>query len=105
MPEELNRVVADHLSSIVLVPTIAAEADLQREGVSHDQIHLVGDVMYDAVLQFGAKAERESTILRDVGAVNGKYVLATVHRPENVDKPENLRAILEGIRRIAEESE
>lgn len=103
MPEELNRVVADHLSSILFVPTVAGEANLHREGIPGERIHLVGDVMYDAVLQFGAKAERESRILRKVGVAKGEYVLATVHRPDNVDNPRNLRIIHDALCRISKD--
>jgi UDP-GlcNAc3NAcA epimerase len=74
-----------------------------REGIDEDRIKLVGDVMYDAALYYGAKAERESRILDRLGLKPKEYLLATVHRAENTDDPERLGAILEALVRLHKE--
>jgi len=84
MPEEINRIVTDDVSSLLFCPTTAAVANLKNEGITCG-VHLVGDVMYDAALVFGKIAERESTILSDLGLTPKEYLLATVHRPENTE--------------------
>lgn len=93
MPEEHNRVLTDHCATLLCCPTQTAVDNLAREGIAQG-VHLVGDPMYDAVLQFAAVARRNSTIVRDLGLTPKGYVLATVHRPYNTDQPENLRSIL-----------
>jgi UDP-GlcNAc3NAcA epimerase len=102
-PEEINRVLADHVSNMLFAPTEAAVENLQREGIAGYGVRLVGDVMYDAALHYGAKAEQMSTILDKLGLAPGGYVLATVHRAENTDDPKRLRAIVGGLRMVAEE--
>ena len=102
MPEEINRVVTDHLSDQLLSPTATATANLLREGVSRERIHQVGDVMYDAALCYGNKAEESSRILNSYGLSSGAYVLATIHRRENSDSPKRLGAILEALRTVAQ---
>lgn len=101
MPEEINRVVADHLSDLLFAPTETAVKNLEREGISGEKVLLVGDVMYDAALYYGAKAEKESSVLKDLGLVAGKYILATVHRAENTDDRGRLYSIFEGLRQVA----
>jgi UDP-N-acetylglucosamine 2-epimerase (non-hydrolysing) len=91
MPEEINRIVADHLASLLFCPTPTAVDNLAREGISRG-VHLVGDVMYDMALQ-SAQAARSRDILTRVGVRKGEYVLVTLHRPENVDD----RGVLAGI--------
>jgi len=93
MPEEHNRVLTDHCADLLFCPTQTAVDHLRDEGISAG-VHLVGDVMYDAALQFGAIAQARSTILGDLGLKPKSYLLATVHRPSNSDYPENLRNIL-----------
>ncbi len=94
MPEEINRVMTDHLSALNLAPTRTAVDNLAREGIAGDGVQLVGDVMYDAALHFGPQAEARSTILSEHGMTRGEYVLATVHRAENTDAAERLGAIV-----------
>lgn len=95
MPEEVNRVVTDHLSQILFCPSQAAVEQLRKEGITR-QVHDVGDVMYDAVRIFSEKAVTPS--LDGSGTfLPEKYLLLTVHRPSNTDKPAHLSAILEGI--------
>lgn len=101
MPEEHNRVLTDHCADLLFCPTRTAVDNLAREGITQG-VHLVGDVMYDAVLQFGQLAEERSTILNDLGLIPKSYLLATVHRPYNTDDPERLRSILEALVEIGE---
>jgi len=101
MPEEINRVVTDHLSSLLFAPTETAVRHLRNEGIPEGAIRLVGDVMYDAALFYAERAERHSIILERLNMSPGSYVLATIHRAENTDVPERLRAIFEGLCRVA----
>jgi UDP-GlcNAc3NAcA epimerase len=96
MPEEVNRVVADHLATLLLCPTQTSVSNLAREGIT-DGVHLVGDVMFDAFEQNLHVAERSIGILDGLGLRAGAYALLTVHRAENVDQPERLRSILAGV--------
>lgn len=93
MPEETNRVLTDHVSDLLFCPTQTAVDNLHREGIRRG-VYLVGDVMYDAVLEHLALAERQSDILTRLGLDPGGYALATVHRPGNTDDPTRLQAIL-----------
>jgi UDP-GlcNAc3NAcA epimerase len=101
MPEEHNRVLTDHCSDLVFCPTQTAVDNLAREGITQG-VHLVGDTMYDAVLQFAEIARQRSTILQDLGLKPKGYLVATVHRPYNTDVPENLRNILTAFLEIGE---
>ena len=101
MPEEVNRVLTDHVSELLFAPTATAVNNLKREAVSAEGIHLVGDVMYDAAILFGDQAARTSGILERLGVVSGEYVLATIHRAENTGDPRRLRAILDGLSAVA----
>lgn len=103
MPEEINRVVADHVSDLLFAPTRAAVANLRREGVARDKIVKTGDVMFDAALHYGRQAARESRVLEKLGLEARGYVLATVHRAENTDDPRRLRAIFDALGRLARE--
>lgn len=100
MPEEINRVVADHLSDLRLCPTRTAVANLAAEGCAKGAWH-VGDVMYDAALAFGDLAAAASPILRDLGLEPKRYALATVHRAENVDDPTRLGEIFRALGELA----
>jgi UDP-GlcNAc3NAcA epimerase len=93
MPEEINRVLVDHVSSLLFCPTQTAVGNLKNEGITQG-VHLVGDVMYDAMLQFTEIANQRSTILKDLKLKPKEYLLATIHRPSNTDCEENLRNIL-----------
>lgn len=97
MPEEINRVVTDHLSGLLLVPTEVAMRHLAREGIPADRCHLVGDVMYDSVVRLGPVAASRSTILAREGLERGGYVLATIHRAENTGTAGQLVEILRGL--------
>lgn len=96
MPEEVNRVVADSLSSLLFCPTKEAVKNLRNEGVL-GTIHKVGDVMYDAALFFGRAASSRKNILSQIGVKPKQYVLATIHRDFNTDQPQRLRNIIRGL--------
>jgi UDP-GlcNAc3NAcA epimerase len=102
MPEEINRIVADHLSDWLFCPTDAAAANLLREGLI-GKTHQVGDVMYDAYLWGLARAGGRSRILKALGVRKDRFALATIHRAENTDDPDNLRALFSALARIAAE--
>lgn len=93
MPEEINRVLTDHIATLHLCPTRAAIDSLGREGI-HEGVHHVGDVMYDATLFAAERADKVSNILAELGVDHKKYAVATVHRPENTDSPEQLGAVI-----------
>ena len=93
MPEEHNRVVADHCANILFCPTKTAVHNLAREGISQE-VHLVGDTMLDAVQQFTKIGEKQSTILKTLGINPKEYILVTVHRPYNTDNQNNFLSIL-----------
>jgi UDP-N-acetylglucosamine 2-epimerase len=93
MPEEHNRVLTDHVSDLLFCPTQTAVDNLARESIVRG-VHRVGDTMYDAVLQFGELAARESSILQDLDLEPGRYLLTTVHRNYNTDDPQALVRLL-----------
>ena len=93
MPEELNRVLTDHASELLLCSTETAMANLEREGVGGES-HLVGDVMADVSLAFRDIAEERSQILDQLGLEPGSYLVVTAHRAGNVDRPERLEALV-----------
>ena len=101
MPEEINRLVTDHLSTLHFCPTTTAVANLAAEGVVRG-VHHVGDVMYDATLFAIDKAEGSSTALSDLGLKPKEFALATVHRAENTDDPQQLRAVVEFLQEQAQ---
>ncbi len=110
MPEEINRVVTDHLSTFLFCPTSQAVKNLKKEGIMDGKekvVKNVGDVMYDSILHYSKIAEEKSTILKDLGFFNlqsairnPKYFLVTLHRAENVDDPKRLKSILRGLNEI-----
>lgn len=100
MPEEINRVVTDHLASLLFCPTQTAVDNLQREGVSKGVMN-TGDVMLDASLHYRQQAIERSTVLERLHVERGRYVLATCHRAENTDEPDRLRAILKALATVA----
>lgn len=103
MPEEVNRVLTDHLADLLFVPTETAMGNLRREGIAGSGVHFIGDVMYDAARHFGEKAARESHVLDQLELQVGAYCLATIHRAENTDIPDRLRAIFSALLAIAED--
>jgi UDP-N-acetylglucosamine 2-epimerase len=94
MPEELNRVLTDHASDLLLCSTPTAVANLEHEG-AHGRVELVGDVMADVSLAFASVAEERAHALERHGATPGDYLLVTAHRAGNVDDPQRLRRLVE----------
>jgi UDP-GlcNAc3NAcA epimerase len=103
MPEEINRVLTDHAADLLFAPTATAVENLEREGIPHGRIFLAGDVMYDAAVFYGAKADAGSRILQELGLRPKQYILATIHRAENTDDGDRLRSIFEGMEMVAKE--
>jgi UDP-GlcNAc3NAcA epimerase len=99
MPEEINRVVTDHLSTWLFAPTQAAVDNLLKEGRPPEAIHLVGDVMYDAALHCADRPGNQ--LLEKHGLEPKKYILATIHRAENTDDSARLHNILSAFQEIA----
>jgi UDP-GlcNAc3NAcA epimerase len=104
MPEEVNRVLTDHAANVLFAPTQAAVRNLRDEGIASERIHRVGDVMQDAALHFAEKAERASDVLHEHNLHPDGYVLATVHRAENTNDADRLRAVFEGLARVADDT-
>ncbi|MCL4562609.1 MAG: UDP-N-acetylglucosamine 2-epimerase (non-hydrolyzing) [Chloroflexi bacterium] len=101
MPEEINRILTDHISNLLFCPTQTAVDNLHREGIV-EGVHLVGDVMYNS-LHWAIEQNRvRPDILNRLGLEEKKYLLVTVHRAENVDKRERLGQILDAFNRIEE---
>jgi UDP-GlcNAc3NAcA epimerase len=103
MPEEINRVITDHLSCLLFAPTDAAVANLSREGIAGRSVLMVGDVMYDAALFYSRHASMGESPVLGLRIEPKAYVLATIHRAENTDDPERLAAVFGGLARLAAE--
>ncbi len=99
MPEEINRILADRVSSVLYCPTEEATRNLKNEGVT-DGVILVGDVMYDVTLYYNDKA-RQSVSLDKWKLTDKQYVLCTIHRAENTDDPDRLKSILLALKEIS----
>ncbi len=99
MPEEINRVVTDHVATWLFVPSEQSAGQLATEGVT-EGVHVVGDVMLDAVLQHAERAGRVSRYPQAAHLCPGMFYLCTIHRAENTDHAERLSNILEGLARL-----
>lgn len=99
MPEEINRIVTDQVSDLLLTPSKDADENLRAEGITAERIHFVGNVMIDSLFQNLHRA-RASTVREDLGVAAGNYAVATLHRPSNVDVTQTLRRIISAFRRI-----
>ena len=97
MPEEINRVLADHVSDYLFAPTEKARGNLLREGIEEDKIFVTGNTIVDAVYQNLEIAKRKVKILNKLNLNPEEYFLVTAHRQENVDIKERLKGILEGL--------
>jgi UDP-N-acetylglucosamine 2-epimerase (non-hydrolysing) len=93
MPEEVNRIVTDSLSSMLFVTEKAGVVNLKKEGVNVSKIYLTGDTMIDSLVHY-KKQVNSSRILNDLGLLRQKYILATIHRPVNVDNRQSLEKII-----------
>lgn len=100
MPEEINRILTDRVSTLLFCPTTTAVDNLSAEGITRG-VHNVGDVMYDVALFYRERARQQSTILRRLGLESGSLALATCHRAENTDDPKRLETILSALAKIA----
>lgn len=113
MPEEINRIVCDQLSSICFAPTQTAVDNLRHEGFNdspatfrngkHRRVCNCGDVMYDNSMYFATLASQRSTIMQELNLQPGAYILATIHRDNNTDNPQRLQAILKALTDIAKQ--
>jgi len=99
MPEEINRILTDHISDILFCPTQTAVENLKREGITKG-VYLVGDIMFDALMHFSKLSEIKSEILEELNLKPKDYYLATVHRAENTDKFERLKNILTALSQL-----
>lgn len=96
MPEEINRIVADRLADLLFVPTKTGVSNLKSEGITNN-VFLVGDIMYDAVLKAINVARKKSGIIKKLKLKEKEYMLATVHRADNTTETERLSGIVEGL--------
>jgi UDP-N-acetylglucosamine 2-epimerase len=99
MPEEINRVLTDHVSSLLFCPTPTSVKNLKREGITKG-VHLVGDVMYDSLKDHLKVAEKKSTIMTKLNLQKKEFYLVTVHRAENTEVRENLKKITQIVTRL-----
>lgn len=114
MPEEINRIMCDHVSTFLFSPTQAGYKNLLKEGFpennkapysfNNPKIYHCGDVMYDNSLYFSEVAEQKTRVLDDLGLKNTPFVLATIHRNNNTDEPERLNALFRALNDIATEN-
>ena len=113
MPEEINRIVCDHCSTLLFTPTLAGVENLKREGfpigneppftIDNPKVYHCGDIMYDNSLHFAEVAESKTDILQRLDLLEKPFILATIHRDSNTDQPERLNAIFDAILRLSEE--
>ena len=115
MPEETNRLLTDHLSTLLFCPTAQAVRNLSKEGIRNGDktgVKNVGDVMYDSILYYSQLAEKKSTILEDLNLLphtphsalrTPHYYLVTLHRAENTDDPKRLQSIFTALREIGKD--
>lgn len=116
MPEEINRVLCDHVSTLLFAPTNEGFKNLMKEGfrpensppytLDNPKIFLAGDIMYDNSLFYGELAEeRKPEYLEEMGLTDNEFVLVTVHRPRNTDNPERLKDVFESILELANQQQ
>ena len=101
MPEEINRVVTDHVSDLLLCPSDTAARNLQAEGIARG-VHVVGDVMVEALASAAEAARQRSEVLGSLRLSERAYLLVTVHRAENTDDPARLQSIVAALKSLAE---
>lgn len=105
MPEEVNRILTDRISSVLFCPTSTAIKNLHREGYDdfNCKVILSGDVMYDAVRYYGSKIDTQATIFQKEKLENVPFILVTLHRAENTNDPKRLKEICEALNEISRE--
>ena len=101
MPEEINRLLTDQLSDLLLTPSADADRNLLSEGIPAERIRLVGNVMIDSLFKQLERAEG-SRVREELGVAGADYAVVTLHRPSNVDEPATLRGILSALARISQ---
>ncbi len=101
MPEEINRILTDQIADMLFTPSRDGDENLRREGVDARRVHFVGNVMIDTLVRLLPKAD-PTRICRDLHIESGNFVLATLHRPSNVDVPETLGEIMEALAVVAQ---
>jgi UDP-N-acetylglucosamine 2-epimerase (non-hydrolysing) len=105
MPEEINRIIVDHLSDYLFAPTENSKNLLISEGIPIEKIFVTGNTVVDTLVQNLEISKKKSNPLKDFGLEARKYILVTVHRQENVDNPKRFGRILEGISLVSREFE
>jgi len=107
MPEEINRILTDRISDLLLCPTDTAVENLQNEGFNNlpSKVVKCGDIMKDAVEFYGKTSKEKSSIISKLKLRKNEFVLATIHRQENTDSIENLKSIFEGLEQISKQKE
>ncbi|MEM8884425.1 MAG: UDP-N-acetylglucosamine 2-epimerase (non-hydrolyzing) [Planctomycetota bacterium] len=100
MPEEINRVITDRISDLLLTPSPDGDANLEAEGIPADRVHLVGNIMIDSLLEHLERA-KQSSIVSNLGLADGEYAVLTLHRPSNVDDPAVLTEVLDAVRDVS----
>lgn len=113
MPEEINRIMCDHVSTLLFSPTAKGIENLEKEGFSltaaapftidNPKVYHCGDIMYDNSIYFSQVSDQNSKILSDLG-IEGDFILSTIHRNNNTDEPDRLQAIFSALMEIAEEN-
>ena len=112
MPEEINRIMCDHCSTLLFSPTLAGVENLKREGftidnkppynIDHPKVYHCGDIMYDNSLHFAEIAEQKTNIIQHLELTGKPFILATIHRDINTDQPKRLNAIFNAILKLSE---
>ena len=113
MPEEINRIVCDHCSTLLFSPTLTGVENLKREGfpidneppytIDNPKVYHCGDIMYDNSLHFAGVAEEKTDIIQHLALANKPFILATIHRDSNTDHPERLNAIFDALIQLSKE--
>lgn len=101
MPEEINRILTDHISDYLFAPTATAQQYLAREGIPPENVYVTGNTIVDAVYQNLALAKAKVDPVRELGLRPGEYFLVTMHRQENVDREDRLSSMLDGLSRLS----
>jgi len=101
MPEEINRILTDQISDLLFTTEISAEVNLKREGIDHNKIHFVGNIMIDSLVR-NIKLVRDTNNYKKYGLEKGQYALVTIHRPSNVDTKEDLSRVVKMLDYIQE---
>jgi len=102
MPEEINRIVTDSLADLLFTPSLEANENLIKEGVSESKIKMVGNIMIDSLVANLEKARRKYTY-KKLGFKKNEFVYVTLHRPSNVDNKKSISTIMENLKKLAAE--